>query len=150
MRDERPVIVAVDPDGDAIRRIADELRRYDRDYRIVCERSVEEALGELEAMRRAGDRVAVVLAARGEERLRGEELLERVNDLHPHAKRGLLIEFGALGGRGDGRRDPAGDGRGHIDYYVLKPWSEPTSCSTGRSLSSSTSGGARPARAAAS
>src|SRR5919198_6473366 len=123
--DERPAIVAVDPDGHAIRRIAEELERYDRDYRIVCERSVEDALGELEAMRRAGDHVAVVLAARGEERLRGEELLERVNDLHPHAKRGLLIEFGAWGDEETAVVIREAMARGHIDYYVLKPWSEP-------------------------
>jgi thioredoxin reductase (NADPH) len=125
VRDERPAIVAVDPDGDAIRRIADELRRYDRDYRIVCERSVEHALGGLEAMRHAGDRVAVVLAARGEERLRGEKLLERVNDLYPLAKRGLLIEFGAWGDEETAVVIREAMARGSIDYYVLKPWSEP-------------------------
>lgn len=125
MSDERPVIVAVDPDGNAIRRIADELRRYERDYRIVCEPSVEEALGRLEAMQSAGDRVAVVLAARGEDRLRGEALLERVNDLHPNAKRGLLIEFGAWGDEETAVVIREAMSRGHIDYYVLKPWSEP-------------------------
>ena len=125
VRDERPVIVAVDPDGDAIRRIAGELGRYDRDYRIACGRSVEDSLGELEAMRRSGDRVAVVLAARGEGRLRGEELLERVSDLHPHAKRGLLIEFGAWGDEETAAAIRNAMTRGHIDYYVLKPWSEP-------------------------
>jgi hypothetical protein len=31
VRDERPAIVAVDPDGEAARRIADQLRRYERD-----------------------------------------------------------------------------------------------------------------------
>jgi thioredoxin reductase (NADPH) len=123
--DDRPVIVAVDPDEGAIRRIADELGRYDRDYRIVCERSVEDALNELEAMRRAGDRVAVVLAARGDERVRGEELLERVNDLHPQAKRGLLIEFGAWGDDETAVVIQEAMAHGHIDYYVLKPWSEP-------------------------
>ena len=123
--DERPAIVAVDSDARAIGRIAAELRRYDRDYRIVCGRSVEGVLGELEAMSRAGDDVAVVLAARGDERLLGEELLERVSDLHPHAKRGLLIEFGAWGD--DETADVIREAmtRGHIDYYVLKPWSEP-------------------------
>jgi thioredoxin reductase (NADPH) len=124
-RDDRPAIVAVDPDGDAIRRIGDELRRYERDYRIVCPQSVEEALGELQAMREDGSRVAVVLAARGEGALRGEELLARVTELHPHAKRGLLIEFGDWGD--DDTADVIREtmARGHIDYYVLKPWSEP-------------------------
>jgi thioredoxin reductase (NADPH) len=125
IRDVRPVIVAVEPDAAAIGRIAAELRRYDRDYRIVCERSVEGALGELEAMRGAGDDVAVVLAARGEGRLRGEKLLEQVSDLHPHAKRGLLIEFGAWGDDETAEVIREAMTRGHIDYYVLKPWSEP-------------------------
>jgi thioredoxin reductase (NADPH) len=124
-RDERPAIVAVDPERDAIRRIADELGRYDRDYRLVCVRSPEDALAELEEMRHAGDRVAVVLAARGEGRLRGEELLERVSDLHPQAKRGLLIEFGAWGDEETAAVIREAMARAHIDYYVLKPWSEP-------------------------
>ena len=125
MRNERPAIVAVDPDGDAIRRIADELRRYDRDYRVVCIPSVEDALGELEAMRRAGDRVAIVLAARGRERPHGEELLERVTDLHPLAKRALLIEFGDWGDEETAAVIQEAMARATIDYYVLKPWSEP-------------------------
>ena len=125
MRNERPAIVAVDPDGDAIRRIADELRRYDRDYRVVCIPSVQDALGELEAMRRAGDRVAIVLAARGRERPHGEELLERVTDLHPLAKRALLIEFGDWGDEETAAVIQEAMARATIDYYVLKPWSEP-------------------------
>jgi thioredoxin reductase (NADPH) len=97
-RDDRPVILAVDPDRDAIARITHQLSRYARDYRVDCGSSTEEALRRLEQMREAGDRIAVVLAGRGPEgTLRGEELLERVNLLHPHAKRGLLIEFGAWG-----------------------------------------------------
>jgi thioredoxin reductase (NADPH) len=125
MNDDRPVIVAVDADAEAIGRIGDELRRYERDYRVVSGGSVEAALGELEAMHDAGDRVAVVLAARGDERLRGEELLERVTDLHPLAKRGLLIEFGDWGDEDTALAIRRAMARGHIDYYVLKPWSEP-------------------------
>ena len=125
MRDERPAIVAVDPDPDAIERIADELNRYERDYRIVCGRSIEDALRELEAMHRTGGRVAVVLAARGAEGIRGEELLERVSELHPQTKRGLLIDFGAWGDEETAVVIREAMARGHIDYYVLKPWSEP-------------------------
>jgi hypothetical protein len=55
-----------------MRRMADELRRYEHDYRIVFGRSAEDALGELRALHDAGDRVAVVLAARGDGPLRGE------------------------------------------------------------------------------
>jgi len=123
--DDRPVILAVDDDETTIERIARELERYERDYRVVCGRSLADALARLESMREAGDRVAVVLAARGEEELRGEELLARVNDLHPHAKRGLLIEFGGWGDEDTATAIRSAMARGHIDYYVLEPWSEP-------------------------
>ena len=123
--DDRPVILAVDSDRDAIERVAEQLDRYARDYRIVCEPSADDALAELERMREAGDPVAVVLAGRCEETLRGETLLQRVTDLHPHAKRGLLIEFGAWGDEDTADAIRTAMAQGHIDYYVLKPWSDP-------------------------
>jgi thioredoxin reductase (NADPH) len=125
-QDDRPVIVAVDPDRDASARIGEQLeRRYAHDYRLLISSSTEEALAELERMRETGVRVAVVLAARGESGLRGEELLERATDLHPQAKRGLLIEFGAWGDEDTAEAIRHAMARGHIDYYVLKPWSDP-------------------------
>ena len=45
--------------------------------------------------------------------------------LHPLAKRGLLIEFGAWGDDETAVAIREAMSRGHIDYYVLKPWSEP-------------------------
>ncbi len=48
-----------------------------------------------------------------------------MHTLHPHAKRGLLIEWGAWMDPDTAdciRRSMA---RGYIDYYVLKPWAEP-------------------------
>jgi thioredoxin reductase (NADPH) len=125
MTDERPVILAVDPDRDAIARVTAHLDRYSDDYRVDCGSSIEDALAKLERLREAGERVAVVLAGRGHEGLRGEELLERVNDLHPHAKRGLMIEFGAWGDEDTADAIRRAMALGHIDYYVLKPWSEP-------------------------
>jgi thioredoxin reductase (NADPH) len=120
-----PVILAVDPDRDALSRITAHLERYAADYRVLCRASTDDALAELERMRDARERVAIVLAARGEGGLRGEQLLERVNDLHPHAKRGLLIEFGAWGDEETADAIRHAMAHGHIDYYVLKPWSEP-------------------------
>jgi len=120
-----PVILAVDEDAAAIERITEELQRYVRDYRVVCGSSTEAALVELEVMRDRGEPVAVVLAARGTHGLKGEELLARVNDLHPHAKRGLLIEFGGWGDEDTADAIRHAMARGHIDYYVLKPWADP-------------------------
>ena len=76
-------------------------------------------------MRAEGDRVASCSRDAGRAGLRGEELLERVNDLHPHAKRGLLIEFGAWGDEDTADAIRRAMALGHIDYYVLKPWSDP-------------------------
>jgi thioredoxin reductase (NADPH) len=123
---ERPVIVAVDTDAEALSVVAEALRRYERDYRIVCESSPEEALRLLTSLRDTGERPALVLAARAVDAgLRGEELLERVTELHPHAKRGLLIEFGAWGDVETADVVRRAMALGHIDYYVLKPWAEP-------------------------
>ena len=52
-------------------------------------------------------------------------LLARVRELHPRAKRGLLIEWGAW--RFEHTTDAIMEAMalGHIDYYVLKPWRSP-------------------------
>jgi thioredoxin reductase (NADPH) len=123
--DDRPVIVAVEPDAASIERITHELQRYARDYRVVCGPSCEAALAQLEQMRDDGATVAIVLAARGAGELKGEELLARVGTLHPHAKRGLLIEFGGWGDEETTEAIRAAMAQGDIDYYVLKPYNEP-------------------------
>ncbi len=125
MSDDRPFIFAVDPDPQAIQRITGELQRYQSDYRVVCGPSPDAALTQLERMRDAGKRVAIVLAARGETGLRGEELLARVYDLHPYAKRALLIPWGGWADEETADVIRRAMTLGHIDYYVLKPWTTP-------------------------
>ena len=123
--DERPLIFAVDPDPRAIQRITGELQRYSADYRVFCGPSPEAALTQLETLREEGARVAIVLAARGNEGLRGEELLARVYDLHPYAKRALLIPWGGWADEETADVIRRAMTLGHIDYYVLKPWTTP-------------------------
>ncbi len=125
MSEDRPVIFAVDPDPKAIQRITGELQRYSADYRVICGPSPEAALTQLERMRDAGERVAIVLAARGERGLRGEELLAQVYDLHPYAKRALLIPWGGWADEETADVIRRAMTLGHIDYYVLKPWTTP-------------------------
>jgi hypothetical protein len=55
--------------------------------------------------------VALVLAAQWLSATTGGELLERVRQLHPHAKRGLLVPW-CLGRSADRRSDPPLDGAG--------------------------------------
>lgn len=123
--DERPLLFAVDEDAQSIARITGELQRYARDYRVVCGPSTEAALAQLERVREEGSPVAMVLSARGSGALTGERLLQRVHEIHPHAKRGLLIEWGGWTDPETADAIRAAMARGYIDYYVLKPWTEP-------------------------
>ena len=122
---ELPLIFAVDEDSEALERITGELQRYARDYRVVCGPSTEAALNQLEAMRDRDAAVAVVLAARGTQELKGERLLERVHELHPHAKRALLIPWGGWADEETADAIRTAMALGYIDYYALKPWSTP-------------------------
>jgi thioredoxin reductase (NADPH) len=122
---ELPLILAVDEDAEALHRITAELQRYTRDYKVICGPSTKDALDQLEALREHDAAVAVVLAARGTQDLKGEELLERVHHLHPHAKRALLIPWGGWADEETADAIRTAMALGHIDYYALKPWSTP-------------------------
>ena len=67
-------------------------------------------MAELEALAAAGEDVALVLAAQWLGGTTGGELLGRVRDLHAHAQRGLLIEWGSWGDGRTGGGDLRGDG----------------------------------------
>ena len=113
--DPKPTVIVVDPDELALDRVRDELaRRYSPDYTVVCACTNAEAADALER----SARVALVLAD-----LRGEDVLQRARELHPEARRALLIDWGAW-------RDYAGPiqqavAEGLVDYYVVKPWRVP-------------------------
>ena len=123
---ELPLILAVDEDSEALERITTELQRYARDYKVICGPSTEAALAQLEALHEDGEAVAIVLAARGSARLKGEELLlERVHELHPHAKRALLIPWGGWADEETADAIRNAMALGYIDYYAIKPFSSP-------------------------
>ena len=121
-----PALVAVDEDPDALRDVERELLdRYARHYRVISMRSSEEALACLEELAAAGDEVALVLAGHGLSGMTGAELLDEVRHLHPHAKRGLLIAWGAWGDRAVGEAIFDSIAHGRIDHYLLRPSASP-------------------------
>ena len=65
---------------------------------------------ELELLADAGEDVALVLAAQWLSRTTGRELLAEVRALHPHAQRGLLIEWRSWGDGRTGEAISPGDG----------------------------------------
>jgi len=121
-----PVLLAVDEDETALRAVERELiDRYSRSYRVVCVTSAQEAMAELEALADAGEDVALVLAAQSFAGVAGNELLGQVRELHAHAQRGLLIEWGSWG---DGRTAEEifeAMARRQIEYYVIRPSQTP-------------------------
>jgi thioredoxin reductase (NADPH) len=122
----QPVILAVDDEPEALTRIADELtRRFGADYSIVCVASGEDALAALDEMRAAQTEVAVVLADQWLPEASGTDLLAHVGNVHPEAKRGLLIRWGDWAHRSTADAVLRAMALGHIDYYVLKPWRSP-------------------------
>jgi thioredoxin reductase (NADPH) len=119
-----PLLLAVDDDDEARRRIRTELdRRYGNDYYVVCADSARTALETLERVRGKGGEVALVLAEQWMSETTGTELLAKVRALHPTAKRSLLIEWGAWGDPPTRDALLRAMALGHMDYYVLKPWS---------------------------
>ena len=117
-----PVLLAVDDDPVAIRDVSRELRdRYGSDYRVICTRSADEALASLTRLSAAGEEVALVLAAQWLSGTTGSEVLEHVRQLHPHAKRGLLVPWRAWGDQPTSEAILDAMALGRIDYYVLRP-----------------------------
>ena len=126
MADRKPVIMAVDDDAVALAMVEDHLRRrYESDYEVVCERSCETAQELLRELRDDRAPVALVLAGLWSRGLRGDELLARVSGIHPHARRALLIDWGAWGDRDTTEAIVECMAKGEIDYYIPKPWRMP-------------------------
>ena len=121
----KPVIVAVDDDPLALDRVLDELRRrYARDYDVVGETSADAALARIEKLDQP---LALVLADQWlrEPHLTGESVLGRTRELHPAAKRALLLDWGAWGDHATEEAVLRAMATGLIDYYVVKPWRSP-------------------------
>src|SRR4051812_36785455 len=121
-----PVLLVIDRDQDALEDIRAQLvRRYGHDYRVASASDPEQTLEALAQLADAGDELALVLASESLSDATGGGLLERARQLHPHAKRGLMVPRGALA-------DPATVGTivdsiamGRIHYYVPVPADAP-------------------------
>ena len=116
----KPMLVAVSDDSEALGLIDRELtRRFAADYEVVCERSADAALGTLERLSVQKRQVAVVLADEQVSSNRGPAVLSRAGELHPGAKRVLLIQWGDRSAAEAVRRGAA---LGQLDFWALKPW----------------------------
>jgi thioredoxin reductase (NADPH) len=118
----RPVLLVVDDEADSLRALTRDLEsRYGADYRVVARTSAEDAVATLAELRAEGVAVPMVLADQWMPDTTGIDLLTRVRELHPTARRGLLISWGD---RSATAPILAAAALGKIEFYVPKPsWS---------------------------
>ena len=117
-----PVLLAVDEDAGALRGISRELhKRYGEDYRVLCERSPEAALGRLRDLEGSGEEVALVLADQWMAEMSGMDFLTRAGEISSTAKRALLVGWGDRAAVGPVLQAMS---LGRIDYYVTKPYGD--------------------------
>jgi thioredoxin reductase (NADPH) len=121
-----PVLLAVDEDPEALRRVERELvDRYERGYRVLGASSAEEAISTLEKLAEEHEDLALVLAAQSFEGMTGPELLGKARDLHAHTQRGLLIDWGSWGYGSTAEEIFEAMARRQIEYYVIRPSQTP-------------------------
>jgi thioredoxin reductase (NADPH) len=117
----RPAIVIVDDEPAELARLLDALsRRFGGDYQIVPHLSGPAALAEIERIRAQGGETALAIAAMRMAAMSGVDLLTRIRDVDPRARRVLLVAWGD-------RQAPAtileGCAFGRLENYIAKPWS---------------------------
>ena len=89
----KPVLLVIDDEAKALRRIGRELRkRYGSDYRIVCGDSAEAGITKLRELAEVGEEVVLVLADQWMPGMTGVEFLGHVREVYPTARRALLTE----------------------------------------------------------
>jgi thioredoxin reductase (NADPH) len=115
----QPVLLAVDSDRDILTAIKRDLtRRFTADYRIVTAGTPEGAFAELDV----DDQVAVVIAGQWLAGTTGVDFLNACHQLHPSAKRLILIAYGDIVA---GRAAVRAMALGQLDHYLNKPWGDP-------------------------
>ncbi|HEY6762081.1 MAG TPA: FAD-dependent oxidoreductase [Baekduia sp.] len=117
-----PVLLVVDGDQAALGDLTAQLvGRYGHDYRVDSAGNPEAAVATLVALAEAGAELALVLTARSLAGLTGGGVLDRARQLHPQAKRGLMVAWDALGDRPTTEAILDAIALGRIDYYVPVP-----------------------------
>ena len=93
-------------------------RRFGGDYGILSHRSPVSALATLQDLAERSEDVALLIAGQHMQEMSGIEFLTAAHQLHPGAKRVLLIE------RNYRATSPAVEAisQGKIDYHLTKPW----------------------------
>jgi thioredoxin reductase (NADPH) len=115
----QPVLFAIDNDAALVRALRDDLtRRFGEDFRVIGESSAAAGLAALRGLAELHERVALLIADHRLSGMPGVDFLARAHEIHPLAKRVLLVE------RDYSARSPVVQAMtlGQADYYITKPW----------------------------
>jgi len=117
-----PILLTFDENAADLAHIKRELEdRYGRHYEVVSVGSPDEAHAQLKGFSTSGVEVALVLSGQWGVGEPGCRLLEAVHDLHPYAKRAVLIAFNDWGDSKIGRSIFDGIADGRFDHYIIRP-----------------------------
>jgi len=115
----KPVVLVVDDEPESLRALTRELEsRYGAHYRIVARSSAADAILTLAELRAEEAAVPLILADQWMPGTTGIELLARTRELHPTARRGLLISWGD---RSATAPILAATALGQIEFFLPKP-----------------------------
>ncbi len=115
-------LLAVDEDQDGRADLEAQLvRRYGLDYRVECLADPAEALRLLTKLADDDEEVALLLVRNAPSRTTASDLFDHVRQLHPHAKRALLVPSGAWSDQTSAEAIRTSLALGRIDYYIPSP-----------------------------
>ncbi len=115
----RPVLLVLDDDAGVVRALRDDLlRRFGEDFRVIGESSAAAGLTALCELAAASQQVALLIVDHDMPDMPGVTFLAQAHQLHPLAKRVLLVE------RDYSARSPVVEAMtlGQADYHLTKPW----------------------------
>jgi thioredoxin reductase (NADPH) len=119
----KPVFMVVDDEDASLQALARELEsRYGAHYRVVSGSSAEVALARLTELKAAGADVPLVLADQRMPGMGGTQLLARVRDIFPTARRGLLVTWRDMAAPAPFLEAAA---LGWLEFYLIKPTRSP-------------------------
>ncbi|HZD16964.1 MAG TPA: FAD-dependent oxidoreductase, partial [Actinomycetota bacterium] len=116
----RPVLLAVDDDGEVLSAIGRDLRaRFGREYKVVKAGSGAEALQATRELKQRGVPVALFVVDERMPEMKGTEFLVRALQMYPDARRVLLTAYA------DSDSAVRAINQIRLDRYLVKPWQPP-------------------------
>lgn len=115
----QPVLFLIDDDPGVVAALQDDLsRRFGRDFEVLGTSSASAGLATLHRLVAQQQPVALLIVSHTMREMPGVDFLARAHELHPLAKRVLLVD------RDYSARSPlvAAMVLGQADYHITKPW----------------------------